>query len=194
MNHNIADQFINLLVELYDLDTENATQLRNGADLIEKSLGQYYWEDVRNAVNYYFVRKNDKTRPTLGKILAILETNPDVKKRAEIEDDDTEVKPLYPRPRTNIRIIQDSFNRLIDVLMDCNVIPDKDGHFNGHASLVCDDGFVMLNPVQNLRWQVEDAINAHPNAFAPFPDMTLWEQLALAVQNHFITLHRRTWA
>lgn len=127
-------------------------------------------------------------------ILAILEASDRKRDYVEDEDDDTEVKPLYPRPRTNIRIIQDSFNKLIDVLMDCNVIPDKDGHFNGHASLVCDDGFVMLNPVQNLRWQVEDAINAHPNAFAPFPDMTLWEQLALAVQNHFITLHRRTWA
>lgn len=191
---SIAEQYIAKSNELYTVKKEDIDQMYQNADEINKAFAGYAWEDVSWALSRFYSHKNDKTRPRIAQILAILEASDRKRDYVEDEDDDTEVKPLYPRPRTNIRIIQDSFNKLIDVLMDCNVIPDKDGHFNGHASLLCDDGFVMLNPVQNLRWQVEDAIKAHPNAFAPFPDMTLWEQLALAVQNHFITLHRRTWA
>ena len=72
MNEHIAEKFIDLIAKLYDLSDKAIDTMRGNAAEIDSVLGAYYWADVKDAVNLYFARKNDKTRPTLARFLTTL--------------------------------------------------------------------------------------------------------------------------
>lgn len=188
----IAEQYIGKVAELYNVPDSALDKMYNNTAEIDRAFTGYCWDDISWALARYYDRKNDKTRPRIAQILAILEASD--RKREILADSYENDTPAFTYPKTNIRIIQATFDRLINALVDCCVLPNDQGQFNGCASLLDENGNIMLNPKQELQAQVAVAVARYPNAFAPFPNMTWLEQLALAVQNHFITLHRRTWA
>lgn len=191
MNEHIAEKFIDLVAKLYDLSDKAIEAMRvNGAE-IDGALGGYYWEDIKDAVNTYFVRKNDKTRPTLAKILALLETNDRVKKRVPEPDENK-----YHLPRTQLWSIRDTFDAVIRTMVQCKILEPEnpiDAPVAPGYSLVDATGTPMINPKQFLRWQVADAKAVRPDVFAPYKSTSFWEDLAIAVQARLITLRVRDW-
>lgn len=188
----IAEQYIGKVATLYNVPDSALDKMYANASEIDRAFAGYSWDDISWALARYYDRKNDKTRPRIAQIVAILESAD--KKRENLPTDTQNDYPAITRPKTNINIILSTFERLIDTLVDCSVLPSADGKFVGTSVLLDENGVVMLNPTQKLQWWVADAVMAHPNAFAKFPGMTWLEQLALCVQNNYITLRKRTFA
>lgn len=193
MDTKIAEKFIDLIAKLYDMSDKAVDTMRNNGTEIERVLGDYYWDDVRAAVNLYFARKNDKTRPTLAKILALLETDRNVKKRVP----DPELEPdEYYLPRTQLWTIQDAFDRVINAMVMCEILaPEKptDKPLAPRYSLLDTNNLPMLNPKRRLRAMVTAAKNRRPDLFAAYPSLSFWESLAVAVQHGLVHLRLRDW-
>lgn len=193
MDTKIAEKFIDLIAKLYDMSDKAVDTMRNNATEIERVLGDYYWDDVRAAVNLYFARKNDKTRPTLAKILALLETDRNVKKRVP----DPELEPdEYHLPRTKLGSIQDAFDRVIKAMIRCEILKPEnpmDAPMAPGYSLLDTNNLPMLNPKRRLREMTTAAKNRRPDLFAPYPSLSFWEELAVAVQHGLIHLRVRDW-
>jgi len=188
----IAEEYIGKVAELYNVPGSALDKMYNNTAEIDRAFTGYCWEDISWALARYYDRKNDKTRPRIAQILAILEASDRKRENLAVQyENDT---PAYTRPKTSINIILSTFEHLIDILVECNVLPDSQGNFVGKCALLDENNNVMLNPQQTLRWWVEKAVSTHPNAFARFPSMTWLEQLALCLQNNFITLRKRTFA
>lgn len=191
MNITIADKFIDLIAKLYDLSDKAVEAMRGNAAEIESVLGEYYWDDVKDAINVYFVRKNDKTRPTLAKILALLETNDKVKKRIPEEKPDA-----YRLPRTQLWAIRDTFDAVIRAMVQCKILEPEnqmDAPTAPGYSLIDAAGMPIINPKQVLRWQIADAKNLRPDVFAQYKSTSFWEDLAIAAQQRLIRLRVRDW-
>ena len=188
-----AEKFIDLVTKLYNLPEKTISTMTANVPEIDAELSKYYWDDVKNKTQLYFSRKNDKTRPTIAQILALLETDPNVKQReTEPEYNDT---PSYKLPTTHLFSIATTFNKLVQVLVDAGIIPDEHGNYHNSRSLVdprTDE--VILNPWNWLKWELAIAENEHPNVFASIPAKTTLEKLALAIQNNLITFKVRDWA
>ena len=185
----IAKQYIGKIAELYNVADSALDKMYDNADQIEHAFEGYAWDDISRAISRYYDRKNDKTRPRIGQIIAILESE-----RVEKAPTVTDYGPKPEmRPVTKLNAIKATFNKLIDVMIDCSVLPNENGQFGGSASLLNNDGTLMLNPQQCLLWQVKAIEQEYPELFMAYPNLTFWEKLAIAVQNKKITLRRRTW-
>lgn len=192
MTEDIAANFIDLTAKLYDLSEKAVLAMQGNSAEINEAFSDYYWSDVRKAVNYYFARKNDKTRPTIAKILAILESDRDVHKRAP--DPESVPATKYARPTTGLWSITVSFDRLVDVLMAAGVIPDEHGTLRNDRSIVDPaTGTLVVAPRQWFAWRLLDAERSNPDLFAKFPRASFLERLAIAVQNHLIHFLVRDW-
>lgn len=187
-----AEKFIDLVGKLYNLNEKQITQMQHNVPEIDAELGKYYWDDIKNKTNLFYSRKNDKSRPRVCQILALLETDPNVKQR--IEEDTTPVAS-WNRPRTKLWSIVDTFDKLVSVLIDGGVIPNEKGEYVNNRSLVDPaTDQVILNPLQWLKWKLSDAMHERPDLFVKFPNATLLEGLAIAVQGGLITFKVRDWA
>lgn len=187
MTENIATLYINELAELYNVSDKNREKMYDGAEQINKSLGQYYWDDIKHALQKFYTYHNDKSRPRLAQIIALLESNPNITKREPEPQAITEPELMLDMPTTNIYTIKGTFNRIVDVLIRGGVLPNEHGKYANTNPILHDDGSVVLNPMQWLRWQVDDAKATRPDLFAPFPNATILEQIAIGVQNKLIT-------
>ena len=187
-----TELYINELAELYNVSEKDKLKMSDGYDQIEASLGKYYWEDIKHAIQVFYARKNDKSRPRLSQILALLETDRNItQKEPYVEPAD----PVFRKPTTKLWSISNTFNKMINVLIDGGVIPNEQGEYNNIRSLVnpqTDD--VILNPMQWLKWQLSDAMAARPDIFTSIPVKTFYEHLALAIQNNLITFKVRDWS
>lgn len=191
MNEHIAEKFIDLIAKLYDLSDKAIDTMRGNAAEIDSVLGAYYWADVKDAVNLYFARKNDKTRPTLAKVLALLETNEKVKKRVPDAKPDT-----YHLPRTQLWTIRDAFDHVIKAMVMCEILKPEnpmDTPLRPGYSLLDSDNLPMINPKRRLRAMVTAAKNRRPDLFAQYKSLSFWEELAICVQNHLVKLRIRDW-
>lgn len=187
-----AEKYVELVTDLYQLGEKESGKLSNTVAEIEHELKKYSWNDIKAKVQYYFARKNDKSRPRLSQILALLETDPNV--QAVEEEPTLDDTPRYNRPKTKIWSIMSTFNKLVDVLMDCGVIPDERGEYRTSKSLVNPEtNLVVLNPRQWLQWRIDDAMNDRPDLFVKFPNAKWLEQLAIAVENKLVSLQVRDW-
>lgn len=187
-----AEKFVELVVDLYQLGEKESGKLSNNIPEIEQELEKYDWSDIKNKVQYYFARKNDKSRPRLSQILALLETDPDVQ-TFENEPDYSNVG--YKRPTTKIWSIMHTFNKLVEILIDGGVLPQDNGEYHNIRTLVNPQtDLVILNPKQWLQWQLDDAMAARPDLFAKFPHCTWLERLAIAIENKLIIFKVRDWA
>ena len=188
-----AEKFIDLVAKLYNLSEKAVGTMSGNIPEIDAELSKYNWNDIKSKTQLYFSRKNDKTRPTIAQILALLETDPNVQP-CVIEpqyDDDAEWK----KPTTRIWSITHTFNKLVDILLAAGVIPDADGKFTTNRSLVDPrTDQIILNPMQWLQWELECAKNERPDIFAKFPNAKPLEQIALAIQNNLIMFKVRDWA
>lgn len=186
-----AEKFVELIAELYPMGDKQATQMQRNSGEIENELSKYYWDDIKAKVQYFYARKNDKSRPRIGQILALLETDPKITVRVEekIEPDTT-----WQRPHTKLWSINQTFEKLVNVLMNGGVIPNERGKYVNNRSLVdpeTDD--VILNPFQWLKWKLADAMQEQPDLFAKFPNTTELEGLAIAIQGGLINFKVRDW-
>lgn len=190
---NNAEKFIDLVGKLYNLPEKQIYQMQNNIPEIDAELGQYYWEDVRNKTQLFYARKNDKSRPRVCQILALLETDPNVTKK---EPDPEPVKTQgYTLPTTKLWSITDTFNKLVKILVDAGAIPNQDGKFTNTRSLVNPNtNTVILDPVRWLKWELATAKNERPDIFASIPTKTVLEEIALAIQNNLITFRLRDWS
>lgn len=184
----IAKQYIGKIAELYNVADSALDKMYGNAEQIDHAFDGYAWEDISRAIARYYDRKNDKTRPRIAQIIAILESE-----RVERMPTVDYAPVVEMRPTTQLNAIKSVFNKLIDVMVDCGVIPASNGQFVGYASLLNQDGTVMLNPQQSLQWQVAGVEQEYPELFMAYQNLTFWEKLAIAVQNKKITLRRRTW-
>lgn len=187
-----AEKFIDLVTKLYNLPEKTISTMTANVPEIDAELSKYYWDDIKTKTQLYFSRKNDKTRPTIAQILALLETDPNVKQRESEPVYDT---PAYKLPTTHLFSIATTFNKLVKVLVDAGVIPDEHGDYHNNRSLVdpkTDE--VILNPWNWLKWELAIAENERPNVFVSVPAKTTLEKLALAIQNNLITFKVRDWA
>ncbi len=190
---NNAEKFIDLVGKLYNLPEKQIYQMQNNIPEIDAELGQYYWEDVRNKTQLFYARKNDKSRPRVCQILALLETDANVAKK---EPDPEPVKTQgYTLPTTKLWSITDTFNKLVKILVDAGAIPNQDGKFTNIRSLVDPNtNTVILDPVRWLKWELAVAKNERPDIFASIPTKTVLEEIALAIQNNLITFRLRDWS
>lgn len=191
MNENIAEKFIDMIAKLYDMPDRAIDTMRANATEIESVLGDYYWQDVKDAVNLYFVRKNDKTRPTLAKIVAMMEADDNVKKRVPDQAPDA-----YHLPRTQLWTIKDAFDRVIRAMVMCEILQPENPRdkplWPGYSLLGAGD-MPMINPKRCLRAMVTAAKNRRPDLFAQYKSLSFWEELAVAMQNGLVRLRMRDW-
>lgn len=189
MNKFTAEKYIDAIFSRYIVSEKDAEKLRAGSDLLEKTFGEYYWSDIEHTLDWYYTNKNDKTRPTIAQMQSALQS------LGIMQNNDSEPeKNVFIRPTTNLWSIKNTFNKLIDVLIDGGVLPNDDGEYQNIRSLVNPDtDQVILNPMQWLRWKLNDAKSAKPEVFN-IPNTTILEQLAMAVQNNLITFKVRDWA
>lgn len=190
-----AQNFIDLVGKLYNLNEKQILQMQNNIPEIDAELGKYTWEDVKAKTNLYYARKNDKSRPRVCQIIALLESDPSVFLVTAPEPEPEETPICYKRPTTNLWSIQDDFDKTIDILTAGGVLPDELGNYTNTRSLINPDtDLPILNPIQWLGWKLNDAINANPDIFARYPNANKLEQLAIAFGNRLITFKVRDWA
>ena len=189
MTEDIAKLYIAEISDLYLSSEKDLDKLRAGSEKINQLLGCYYWDDVRRALHHYYARKNDKTRPMLAQIVALLESDKSVEKRVE-------VKPVrkWSRPTTNIFAIQSSFDKLVDILVSCGLLQDESGGFKNTHALIDEDGLPMIAAMDYLSRKLNSVIRHNPDLFYMYPHANKLEQLAIAVQNKKIILRVREWA
>ncbi len=191
MTDTIAMKYIDEIADRYKITDKDREKLESNQNQINVALGDYYWDDIKDAINTYFVRKNDKTRPTLAQIVALLETNDRVKKRVPEPEENK-----YHLPRTQLWSIRDTFDAVIRAMVQCKILEPEnpiDAPVAPGYSLVDATGTPMINPKQFLRWQVADAKAVRPDVFAQYKSTSFWEDLAIAVQARLITLRVRDW-
>lgn len=184
----LAEQYTTLIAKLYNVIPTPLTQEEEKA--LDKELGIYHWEDIKACIQKYYVR-NPKTRPNLTQIMAIIETNPKIK---QIEPE-YEEKPIYkPLPTTKIWSITQTFDKLVQILVDAGVIPNTDGTYTNAKGLIDPKtDQPITNPKQWIKWQTETAIKQRPDLFAKFPNTTYIEALAIAIQNGLVKIKIRDW-
>lgn len=191
MENKIAEKFIDLVAKLYDLSDKAVESMRLNTNEIDTAFKDYYWSDIKDAINFYYVRKNDKTRPTIAKILAILETNPNVKK---IIPDAPATDNPFARPTTKIWSIRGDFDKMIDIFIECGVIPDETGKFQGQKSVIDPiTDLPMLNPMWWFGYKLTAIEEANPDLFARMPHANKLERLAIALGNKMIPFKVRDW-
>lgn len=187
----MEEKYISKISALYDLKDDAVAKLKAGRDQIKMALKDYNWSDVEHAIDRFYVWKSDKQRPKLCQICAILndwEHDGKIQKLEIVPD----TPPVQWRPTTKIFTIAATFDRMVQIMIECGIILGPDSP-EPTSSLVDDKGEVILGVRQWLRWQVQDAINLRPDLFAPFPYATFWEQLAIGLQNKIITIRVRNW-
>lgn len=190
MTDNIANLYISEVAELYNISDKNLEKMYSGADQINEALGKYYWDDVLHALQVFYRYHSDKSRPRLSQIVAILETDKDVKPREpEI------VVTGYQLPKTHLWSINDTFTKFVDILCHAGVIPDADGNYTNNRTIIDPKtDLPVLNPMQWFKWQLHSAQMDRPEVFISIPTTTLLESLALAIQNQLITFRVRDWS
>lgn len=185
---NIAQQYAKLISELYNTKINPlAPEQEQG---LEQKLGIYEWADVKQSIQKYFI-KNNKTAPNLTQILAIIETNPKIHIKT-IEIDETQ--KYTPLPTTNLWSITQTFDKLVQILVESGIIPDTHGKYNNAKGLIDPKtDQPITNPKQWIKWQTETAIKQRPDLFAKFPNTTYIEALAIAIQNGLVKIKIRDW-
>lgn len=183
----LVDLMINLLDGLYDLNDKTKTQLRANAEEIERAFDGYLWDDIKRAINYYYVRKNDKTRPTIAKILAILDTDPATQRF--VSQSNFEIKQPQ-RPETKIREIAVMFDRVVNLLAECKVI-DTGVKTQGLYFLVDSTGRPVLDVQNRLKFEIEKIKLKNPPLFQKYGPITWIEALAIAIDNNLVHLRFR---
>jgi hypothetical protein len=191
MSENLAEKYIAEVCELYAISDKNAEKMRDGIEQIESALGCYYWDDVKHALQVFYTRHSDKSRPRLSQLLAVLESDRNVKKR---EPDVPDIPNPFRKPKTNLWSIKGDFDRMIQIFIDAGILPNEDGEYHNNRSIVDPDtDQVVLNPMQWFKFKLIAAKESHPDLFVRFPNATLFEQLAIAFGNHLILFKVRDW-
>mgnify|MGYP001074162290 CR=1 FL=1 len=191
MIQEIAEKYIAELSRLYPISDKGADKLRDASDQIDAALGCYYWTDVRGAIEKYFRTQSDKQRPRIAQIVQILENTRGISKiQPDPEPDE------YHLPRTKLWSIQDAFDRVIKAMIRCEILKPEnpmDAPLAPGYSLLDTNNLPMLNPKRRLREMTTAAKNRRPDLFAPYPSLSFWEELAVAVQHGLIHLRVRDW-
>ncbi len=190
----ISEQFVQKIQSLYDLSDDTADKMRAGADVIEKTLQGYAWHDIERAINNRYVN-NDKSRPRLGQVKAVLQ---EWEHKGEIFKfpDPIPDAPRVTFPKTKIWAISRTFNKLMAIMVDCGVIAPEfpiNRPTGTLKSLVDSGGSLILSPRRWLHWQVVDAVAARPYVFAKFKHLNFWEQVAIGVDAGLIKFRVRDW-
>lgn len=187
----MEEKFINKIIALYSLKDDAVEKLKAGREQIKKALEGYSWDDIERAIDRFYVWKSDKQRPKLCQICAILN---DWCHEGKIQKylPEPDMPTSNPIPTTKIFTIVTTFNRMINIMIECGVIRYPDSP-QPTSSLISPNGEVILCVDQWLKWQIQDAMKLRPDLFAPFPYATFWEQLAIALQNKLITIRVRNW-
>lgn len=180
----LTDQYIALIESLYDLEQRDLFEIRSSTQQIESALADYYWEDIKAKIQYYFTRKNNKIPPNVSQILAFLETDEKIKRKSE-----ETVGYDYPKeemPTTKLWSIKNTFDMFVKCLIDCGVIKDAQGNFHNNYGMYDSKNELILNPKQWLQWELQAAKQIKPEVFINFQYATFAEQVALAIQNGLI--------
>lgn len=187
-----AEQFIDLVGKLYNLPEKQISQMQNNVPEIDAEFSKYYWDDIKNKIQLFYARKNDKSRPRVCQILAMLETDPTVNVRVEEKIEPT---VTWERPHTKLWSINSTFEKLVNVLIDGGVIPNEHGEYVNNRSLIdpaTDE--VILNPAAWLKQKLAQAKDKRPECFVKYEFATPLEQISVALQNNLITFKVRDWA
>lgn len=173
-----ASKYIKLITEMYVLSDKIKEKLNNNQELIEKSLENYYWDDIKYAIEKYYTYKNDKTYPKLCHITAILNaTGKEIKKEEPVP----EIEP----PRTNIRQIQDVFMEVCtklhqDGIFWCEYLEKIKNIPFGNKNYINSKTGIM----ESKRWEWDKAISNlimnFPQEYNKFKHLTTTEKYALA--------------
>jgi hypothetical protein len=191
MLESLAEKYIAEVCELYAISDKNAEKMRDGVEQIESALGCYYWEDVKHALQLFYTRHSDKSRPRLAQLLAVLESDRNVKKR---EPDVPDIPNQFKKPETNLWSIKDDFDRMIQIFVDAGIVPIEDGEYKNSRSIIDPaTDQVVLNPMQWFRFKLIAAKEERPDLFVRYPCASFFEQLAIAFGNRLISFKVRDW-
>lgn len=102
MEKNQGIKTIEYLIELYTLSDKDADKMRSASSEYDDALKDYFWEDIKKAIDNFWRWKNDKTRPRLAQILATLETETKLEKNIQ------EMSPEQLRARQEFQATQKS--------------------------------------------------------------------------------------
>ncbi|MFV0627024.1 MAG: hypothetical protein ACK5N8_06730 [Alphaproteobacteria bacterium] len=89
-------KIIDHIIDLYGISGNDAEKMNNNISEYEKAFEGYSCKDVIKAVSEYWRWKSDKTRPSLSKILAMLESDKDVEKDDFKPKSSTDKKSIDP--------------------------------------------------------------------------------------------------
>lgn len=184
----LTEQYTTLITKLYNGDQPQLTPEEE--TMLEQKLGLYQWDDVKSCIQKFYIR-NQKTAPNLTQIMAILETNPKIQPVLP----EYEEKPIHkPLPTTNIRSITQTFDKLVNILVDAGVLADTDGTFHNTKGLIDPiTDLPILNPAQWLKWKTQEAMQDRPDLFVKFSNLSFLEALAIAIQNGLVKIKVRDW-
>ena len=188
MQHDIAKEYISKLTDLYALSENVIAKMQQNADKITSAFKGYSWDHIEWAVDFYYVRKNDKTYPRMAQILAILNTNKEIKR---VEDDPLEHKELV-MPTTRIWDLQKVFAEVCRAAHRHGlayfeyfdkVEKIKMGNKSYIKQINRPDG-TTENVICFRNYDWDDAVNtarqAFPSEFNKYKFMSCWEKYAMA--------------
>lgn len=190
INDFTPEKYINKILTLYPMGEREETKLNAGLNMIAETFGKYSWANIESAIEWYYKNKNDKTRPTIAQMKDVLIT-------LGIADVDGVVaKPDNPfaRPTTNIWSIRGDFDKMVDVFIECGVIPDEDGTYHGEKTIIDPaTDLPVLNPMFWFGYHLTDIENNNPDLFTRFEQANKLERLAIALGNKMIPFKVRDW-
>lgn len=194
---DIGSSYINRITELYTVEPEIRASMLEHIQVIDRQLGKWSWEDIEDAIDLFYTKKNDKKFPKVAQIRAILNTNKKDKAlfsaRGERNDDG-----WYNLPSTRIKVISDVF------LSVCRYA-HKNGILNiPYFSVVeniqyGNDNYIKYDSpddkdgrVWHKKWDWDDAVltakERFPDTFKRFYALTKPEEYCLTCKLGLITI------
>lgn len=186
-----SEKYIELITELYDLEDEDLKKLNESKPKMETLLKWFYWEDIKRKVQLYYTKKDSKNRPNVQQVVAMLESDTKIK---QIEPELEELPIHRPLPTTNLWAISQTFDKLVQILVDAGVISDTDGTYHNTKGLIDPaTDLPVLSPQQWIKLKVAAAVKERPDLFSKYENLTLLESFAIAIQNNLVKIKTRDW-
>lgn len=194
---DIGATYINRITELYQVDASIKASMVEHIDVITKQLGKWSWEDIEQAIDWYYTKKNDIKFPKVAQIRAILNSKTK-DKPSNLTRDKRNDDYGYNLPYTNIKVISDAFLTVCrfaheNGILNIPYFEETEGLKHGNDTYLRYKDEEKKKPyIWKKRWDWDDSVEKakerFPDTFGKFKNMTKPEEYTLAYKLGIIRL------
>lgn len=179
---DIGATYINRICELYQVDASIKASMIDHIDVITKQLSKWSWEEIEQAIDWYYTKKNDTIFPKVAQIRAIL--NAKTKDKTSNSARGARNEPDgYNLPFTNIKVISDAFLSVCRMAHKSGVtnisyfeLVEKIPYGNG--------SYIKDKKIWSKKWDWDDCVaeakERYPDTFGKFRNLTKLEEYTFA--------------